>query len=275
MASGFAPSASSVAQAVSFLPAANDQKLVFSGAFAVSLIYVNYAYTGWNAATYITGEIDAPQQNLPIVLTLGTAVVLVLYLLLNFTFLYVAPIDAMKGKVEIGYIAAEYAFGPGGARIMGIILSALLISTVSAMTIAGPRVLQVIGQDFPVLRLLARTNKDGLPVVAIATQSLLAIAFILTSTFQSILVFSGFTLAVNTLFAVAGIFVLRRREPERRRPYKALLYPLTPLVYLLLTGWTLVYILVQRPAEALSGLGLIASGGIVYLISVKLGSLDA
>ena len=263
------------AQPVSFLPAANDQKLVFSGAFAVSLIYVNYAYTGWNAATYITGEIDAPQQNLPIVLTLGTAVVLVLYLLLNFTFLYVAPIDAMKGKVEIGYIAAEYAFGPGGARIMGIILSALLISTVSAMTIAGPRVLQVIGQDFPVLRLLARTNKDGLPVVAIATQSLLAIAFILTSTFQSILVFSGFTLAVNTLFAVAGIFVLRRREPERRRPYKALLYPLTPLVYLLLTGWTLVYILVQRPAEALSGLGLIASGGIVYLISVKLGSLDA
>lgn len=257
------------AQPVHFLPVAGDGNLIFSGAFAVSLIYVNYAYSGWNAATYITSELDRPQTVLPFVLIVGTVVVLVLYLLLNFTFLAVAPMSAMTGKVEIGYVAAQYAFGDSGAKIMGLILSALLVSTVSAMIIAGPRVLQVIGQDIPAFRFLSRTNDDGLPVVAIAAQSLLSIAFIVTGTFQSILIFSGFTLAVNSLFAVAGIFVLRYRQPDRPRPYKTFLYPLPPLVYLALTGWTLAYLMVQQPMEALSGIGLIALGGVFYYFARK------
>lgn len=261
----FAPKA----QPVNFLPAAGDGKLIFGGAFAVSLIYVNYAYTGWNAATYLTNELSEPQRYLPRVLIGGTVIVMVLYLLLNFTFLYVAPMDAMKGKVEIGYVAANYAFGSSGAKIMGTILAALLVSTVSAMIIAGPRVLQVIGQDFQILGFLARTNSDGLPVVAIAAQSLLTIAFIATSSFEAILVFSGFTLAINSLFAVAGIYVLRWRDPGRARPYKTWLYPITPMIYLLLTGWTLVYIIIREPAEALAGAGLIAFGGILYVVSKK------
>ena len=254
-------------QPVHFMPQANDDKLVFGGAFAVSLIYVNYAYTGWNAATYITNEIDSPQRTLPVVLTLGTAVVVALYLLINFTFLAVAPMSAMTGKLEIGYIAAQYAFGAYGAKIMALVLSALLVSTVSAMTIAGPRVLQVIGQDFRTLGFLSRTNNDGLPTMAIAVQSIVAMGFILTSTFEQVLVFSGFTLALSSLLAVAGIYVLRWRDPGRDRPYKTFGYPVTPMVYLLLTLWTLVYIVIQRPGEALSGVGLIAAGGVFYALS--------
>lgn len=257
-------------QPVNFLPVAHDGDLIFGGAFAVSLIYVNYAYSGWNAATYITSEVDRPQKTLPLALLAGTGVVMVLYLLLNFTFLYAAPMDAMSGTVEIGYVAAQYAFGGPGAKIMGLILSTLLISTVSAMIIAGPRVLQVIGEDFRILGFLARTNQDGLPVWAIATQSLLSIAFILSATFEQILVFSGFTMTVSSFLTVAGIYVLRWRDPGRERPYRAFLYPLTPLVYLLLTGWTLAYIIVDRPMEALAGLGLIALGGLFYVVSLKL-----
>lgn len=255
------------AQPVRFLPAPHDGDMIFSGAFAVALIYVNYAYTGWNAATYITSEIDSPKRTLPLVLVGGTALVMVLYLLINFTFLYVAPMHAMTGKLEVGYIAAQYAFGSHGAKIMAFILSCLLMSTVSAMIIAGPRVLQVIGEDFLPLRFLARTNNDGLPMVAIAAQSIVAIVFILTSTFEKILVFSGFTLAISSLFTVAGIYVLRWRDPGRDRPYKTPGYPLTPLVYLVLTLWTLAYIVVNQPAEALFGFGLIALGGIFYLLS--------
>lgn len=258
------------AQPVTFLPQPGDPELMIGGAFAVSLIFVNYAYTGWNSATYLTNELHEPQRNLPLILIGGTLIVLVLYLMLNFTFLYVAPMTAMTGKLEIGYIAAQYAFGSSGAKIMGVILAALLVSTVSAMIIAGPRVLQVIGEDFAAFRFLAGRNTDGIPVMAIAVQSLMTLVFILTATFESILVFSGFTLAVNTLFAVAGIYVLRWKEPERNRPYRTLFYPITPLIYLLITAWTLVYILIQRPQEGLLGLGLIALGGVFYFFSAKL-----
>jgi len=261
-----------VAQPVRFLPQPGDGVVMIGGAFAVSLIFVNYAYTGWNAATYLTNELHEPQRNLPLILTGGTLIVLALYVMINFTFLYVAPMEAMTGKVEIGYIAAEYAFGSSGAKIMGIILAALLISTVSAMIMAGPRVLQVIGEDFKAFRLFAMKNMDGIPVMAITVQSLMTLIFILTATFESILVFAGFTLAVNTLFAVAGIYVLRWREPLRKRPYKTLLYPITPLIYLLITTWTIVYILIQRPEEGLLGLGLIAVGGVFYFFSAKLNS---
>jgi APA family basic amino acid/polyamine antiporter len=254
-------------QAVRFLPASGDGALLTSGAFAVSLIYVSYAYTGWNAATYLSSELENPQRTLPIILLTGTLVVTLLYVALNFIFLYVAPMDAMVGQVEVGYIAAEAAFGDLGGRFTGLIMASLLISTVSAMTIAGPRVLQVVGEDFPALRLLARTNKSGLPATAIFVQSAATILFILSSTFESILVFAGFTLALNSFATVLGVFVLRRKQPDLPRPYKTFLYPLTPLIYLALTGWTLYFVMVNRPVEGLFGIGIIVIGLVLYFLS--------
>ena len=251
-------------QPVVFRPVPGDGALLTSGAFAVALIYVNYAYTGWNAATYLTGEIEAPQRNLPRALALGTILVALLYLLLNFSFLYAAPISAMQGKLEIGYVVAEHAFGSSGASFMGVVLAGLLISTVSAMTLAGPRVMQAIGQDFRAFRLLARTNRHGLPTTAIGAQSLLALTFIWTASFDSILVFAGFSLGLCTFLTVAGVFVLRRRRPDLPRPYRITAYPLPPLIYLGITGWTLFYILRERPHEAWMSLLLIAAGAAFY-----------
>ncbi|TDJ24773.1 MAG: amino acid permease [Gammaproteobacteria bacterium] len=262
-------------QSVNFLPARGDGALLTSSAFAVSLIYVNYAYTGWNAATYLTGELDRPQQNLSKVLILGTSIVLVCYVLLNFTFLYVAPMDAMVGKLEIGYITAKHVLGDSGAGVMGVLLAFLLVSTASAMILAGPRVLQVIGQDFPAFRFLARTNKHDVPHIAITMQSLLSVVFILSASFESILVFAGFTLGINTFFTVLGTFVLRRTQPELERPYRTPLYPLPPLIFLAFTGWTLGYILLQRPEEGLLGLGIILSGTLFYLGTVWSGKRRA
>ncbi|MEQ8486401.1 MAG: amino acid permease [Pseudomonadales bacterium] len=258
-------------QPVRFLPSAGDGALLASGAFAVSLIYVNYAYTGWNAATYLTSELEEPQRNLSRVLIAGTGVVMLLYLLLNFTFLHVAPMTAMVGRLEIGYVAAQHVFGATGASLMGVVLALLLVSTVSAMVMAGPRVLQVIGQDFPAFRLLARTNRHGVPAIAIALQSALALLFIVTASFESILVFAGFTLGLNTFFAVLGVFVLRWRRPDLPRPYRAALYPLPPLVYLGFTGWTLTYILLQRPQEGLWGLAIVVSGAACYALTLRAG----
>ena len=252
---------------VALLPAPGDAELVFGGAFAVSLIYVSYAYTGWNAATYLTGELENPGRTLPGVLAGGTLLVMVLYLALNHTFLRAAPMAELEGRLEVGHIAAMHIFGPLGADIMGVTLALLLVSTVSAMVLAGPRVLHVIGEDHHAFRWLAKRNAAGIPSVAILTQAALALLFIFSASFEAILVFSGFTLGLNSLLAVAGIFVLRRREPELNRPYRAWGYPVTPLVYLALTSWTLAYILIDRPTQGLIGLALIAAGLAFYRVA--------
>ncbi len=256
-------------QTLSITPQSEDVTVIFSGAFAVSLIYVNYAYTGWNAVTYVTGELEKPQQSLPVVLLLGTVTVMLLYLLLNYTFLASAPTEALRGELEIGVISATSAFGDHAGKLMGVILAVLLISTVSAMTMAGPRVLQMIGQDFRVFKVLSRENSRGIPSVAIIFQSVLAVTFTLSSTFESVLIFSSFVLAINTLFSVIGVFILRHKKLGIGGAYKTFGYPWVPLIYLSVTLWTLSYVLFSRPQEALVGLGLIAVGGIIYQLSMK------
>ena len=254
-------------QLISFAPGTDDLALLGSGEFAVALIYVSYAYTGWNAATYLSSELDNAQRNLPLILISGTLIVMALYIALNFVFLYTTPIQAMEGQLEVGFIAAEAAFGPTGGRFMGLILALLLISTVSAMTLAGPRVIQVIGEDFRALSIVGKTNKSGVPANAIFLQSTIALLFIFSSTFDSILVFSGFTLALNSFATVLGIFILRWRQPDLPRPYRTFLYPVPPLVYLALTGWTLWFVLMNRPLEGLFGLGIIGTGLVAYFFS--------
>ncbi|MBT8089107.1 MAG: amino acid permease [Gammaproteobacteria bacterium] len=254
-------------QPIRFLPSGGDGALLTSSAFAISLIYVSYAYTGWNAATYLSSELENPQRTLPGILLTGTLIVTVLYVALNFTFLYSAPVDAMRGEIEVGFIAAQFVFGDLGGRFTGLVLASLLISTVSAMTIAGPRVLQVIGEDFSALRFLSYKNEDGIPSRAIYVQSALAIVFILSSSFESVLVFAGFTLALNSFATVISVFVLRYRQPDLPRPYRTFLFPIPPIIYLALTGWTLWFVLMNRPVEGLFGIGIIGSGLLVYFFS--------
>ena len=257
-------------QPVSFAPQPGDGAALLSPAFAVSLIYVSYAYTGWNAATYVSGELAEPQRSLPGVLVVGTLTVAVLYLLLHVVFLRAAPMDAMRGEVEIGYIAARGIFGDGGGRIAGGMLALLLISSVSAMTLAGPRALQAIGQDFGAFRWLGRANADGVPRNAVLFQSAIAAAFVLTSTFEAIIVFAGSLLAFNSLLAVLGLFVLRRKQ-GLAAPFRVPLYPVVPGIYLAVTAFTLVYVVWSSPLTALGGAALISVGGLFYILTRRFG----
>lgn len=258
---------------VDWLPAAGDLGVVGTGAFAVALIYVNYAYTGWNAATYVLDELEDPGTLLVRVLLSGTAVVMVLYLALNAAFLYAAPMDAMAGKIEIGVIAARYAFGDIGASLMGATLGVLLISTVSAMTLAGPRVLQVVGQDHSVLAVFARTTGDGLPMNAILFQSTLAVLLVVSGTFQSVLLFASFTLALNTVMTVMGVFVRRARgvPSSFQMPW----FPLAPVWFLGVMLWTLFYVFLEQPLEAVAAIGFVASGALIYFVSRDRSSLPS
>lgn len=254
-------------QPVSLLPKAGDTAALTSSAFAVSLIYVSYAYTGWNVATYLTDELEHPQRSLPRVLFIGAFGVMLLYILLNAVFLLTTPMEKMVGEVEVGVIAARHVFGEAGAVLTGGVLGILLVSTVSAMTIAGPRVLQVVGQDIRAFRFLAKSNEDGVPTTAVLVQSSLALIFVATATFDQVLIFAGFTLALNSLFAVLGLFVLRIRQPDLARPFKVPFFPILPLIFLGLTVWTLVYVAIERPQEVAVSLGLILSGLALYVLT--------
>ena len=257
---------------VSFLPETGDGAVIASGAFAVSLIYVSYAYAGWNAATYITGEIENAEKNLPRILALGAGTVALLYVALNAVFMLAAPAEALAGKVDIGFIAAQAIFGPGAADVVGLVMASLLVSTVSAMTIAGPRVLQAIGEDFPAFKRLAGVNRDAIPARAIQAQAAITILLIVTSSFESILVFAGFLTALNSFFTVLGLIVLRLRRPALARPFRTPFYPATPLVYLALTGWTLVYAATSRPVETAFAAALILAGLCAYVLTRRFAS---
>lgn len=253
-------------QPVDFTPSLTELGNTNAGAFAVSLIYVGYAYTGWNAATYLIGELEEPQKKLPHILIVGTATVTLLYLLLNAVFLLAAPIDALKGVEEIGRVAAVYSFGDVGGQFSGYIFAALLISTVSAMTVAGPRVLQVIGEDIPTFRALSKTNKDGIPFRAVWVQSAIALIFISVATFEQVLVFAGFTLSLVSFATVLGAVWLRVTKPEIDRPFRMPFFPLPAFGFTAIIGWTIYYTAQARPAETVFAGILIGIGAIIYAV---------
>lgn len=262
-------------QPVSFLPVAPAWRELLSPAFAVSLVYVSYAYSGWNAAVYLAGEVDRPQRNLPRILLIGTAAVLLLYVGLNFVFLYSTPLSKLEGQVEVGFVAATQLFGPAVGRLMGGVVAVLLVSTVSSMIFAGPRIIQVMGEDLPALRWLARKSPADIPVRALLFQTALTLLFILTSTFEEVLLYAGFILSLFTFLSVLGLFVLRRQQPHLPRPYRTWGYPVTPLLFLALNAWTLWFIVHDKPTETLYGLATLAVGLVVYRLSRRPATLQS
>ena len=257
-------------QPLRFAPDAAGWRALLSPAFAVSLVYVSYAYSGWNAAVYLTGEIENPRRNLSRILLAGTAVVLLLYVGLNYVFLRSTPLAGLKGQLEVGFVAATSLFGPLGGRVMGGVIAGLLVSTISSMVFAGPRIVQTMGEDIPALRFLAPKSRAGIPVRALALQTVITLAFILKPSFQGVLVYAGFVLNLFTFLTVLGLFVLRWRQPDLPRPYRAWGYPFTPLLFLGLSGWTLAFILREKPLESLYGLATLAVGGLVYFLTTRL-----
>ncbi len=242
---------------------------IFSKGFAISLIYVTYAYSGWNAASYITGEMKNAQRNLPRALFVGTLVVMVIYTLLNYVFLYSVPIPELKGVLEVGYLSANKIFGAQVGQFMSLIIALLLISTISAMILAGPRVMKSMGTDIKGLKFFAISNKNNVPYVAIIFQSVIAVALVLTSSFQSLITYVGFTLNLFTFLTVLGIFILRYKHKHLVTSYKTFLYPVTPLLFLSIILFILTYIMLEKPVESLYGLGTVVLGLIFYFITNK------
>ncbi|MEX0617639.1 MAG: amino acid permease [Pseudohongiellaceae bacterium] len=237
-------------------------------AFSVSLIFVMFCYTGWNAAAYIAGEMEHPQRNLPIALLSGTAIVTLLYLGLNAVFFYGADVHEMSGVVEVGLVSARQLFGQVGVSLTLVLLVVSLFASASAMTIAGPRVYYALGRDHHLLSFLSKTRAgSSIPVNALVLQGMVITIIILSARIDQILQYAGFTLALFSSLAVASVIVLRIRLPDAPRPFRVFAYPYTPILFLTISGWVMVWNLFgEYWLESLLALATVVCGGLLFYI---------
>ena len=257
------------AQPVSFLPGKPDAGLVFGAPFAISLVYVMYSYSGWNASTYIAGEVRDPGRTIPLSLLLGTLGVTVLYVALNAVFIYSTPARELSGQLEVGLIAGKHIFGDLGGRIMGGLICIGLISSISSMTWIGPRVGMTMGEDLALLHFLSLKTRKGTPVVAVLFQGAVVSVLLGTASFQKINTFIQFSLTLCSFLTVLGVIVLRFTQPALARPYKTWGYPLTPLIFLGIAFFMMLQIVRFKPVESFAGLGTMLLGLLVYFASPK------
>jgi APA family basic amino acid/polyamine antiporter len=256
-------------QPVSFAPHAVDFSYIVSAPFAISLVFVMYSFSGWNAATYIIGEVRMPERNVPRAMLFGTLIVLVLYVALNAVFLHTAPIDKLAGQLDVARISGTHIFGELGGRIVGAMICFGLISSISAMMWIGPRVTMTMGEDIPALRIFARRSSNGAPAFAILFQLAVASLMLLTRSFEAVLEFIQFALLFCSFFAVLGVIKLRITHPELPRPYRAWGYPITPLVFLLVTGFMMYYLLTTEPLRSVLSIAIMISGLLIYAVFRK------
>jgi len=256
-------------QPISFAPASGDLSQIFGAAFGISLVFVMFSYSGWNAATYIASEVDDPARTLPKALMFGTLIVLVLYVLLNAVFLYTTPIAKLAGQLEVGLVAGQAIFGEQGGKLAAALICIGLVSSISAMMWIGPRVTMVMGEDFPLLRLFSRKSASGVPHTAILFQCAMVHVLVLTQSFEAILDFIQVSLLACSFMVVAGVIVLRFTQPDLPRPYRTWGYPLTPAIFLAVTAFMMYYLFAERPGHALAGFGWMLLGLALYAVSAR------
>jgi len=237
--------------------------------FAISLFWVMFGYSGWNAATYVAEELREPHRTLPRALILGTITVAVLYLALNVVFIYATPMETMKGVVAVGALAASELFGPRAAGVFSALMALAIVSTVNAMITIGPRVYYAMAKDGAFVNVAARVNRRSrVPVIAVLCQG--ACAMLMTfSSFPQLVTYIGFSLTFFTVLAVSSLFVFRRRPGWHRLPAVSFAFPLVPASYLLVGAWMIYFGFTLRPAISAAAVVTLITGAGVYYLTVR------
>jgi len=240
------------------------------GDAATQLFYVMFAYSGWNAASYLAGEVKNPGKILPRSLLLGAALVTVLYLALNLVFAYAVPLAdvTFDNATQVPTLAVENLFGPGASSVFSVLLGLTFLATVSAFILTGPRVYYAMARDglFPAVagRISA---KGGVPACAMIAQSACAIIILFAmKNFRDLYQYAAVGLSVFALLFIAAVYVLRWRRPEMERPFRVPGYPVVPAIFMIVIGFMTVFAFKQWPKPSLFSLGSILLGIPVYYI---------
>lgn len=233
--------------------------------FAISLIFISFAYSGWNAAAYMGSEIKNPARNLPLALLTGTFFVTVLYLLLNTIYIYALPADQMSGVLDVGAKSATSLFGSYIGKCFSGAIIICLLSAMSAMIMSGPRVYYAMSRDGVFFGLFSRVHeKSKTPAFSIFLQAAIAIIMILTLSFDKLLIYIGFTLAIFSMLTVFGLIILRLKHKTPLSTYHTFGYPVTPIIFITGNLWIACFSIYSRPIASLCGLITIGLGVFVF-----------
>ncbi len=233
----------------------------------LALMWIMFAYSGWNASGYIGSEIKSPRRNLPLSLVIGTGVVLVLYFALNVLYVFAVPPSLLEGEIAVGGLAAFHLFGPTAERAISLLIAFALLSAISSLIIIGPRVYYAMARDGRFFKAVARVHPvHRVPSTAIVLQCIIAGVMVLSGTFEQILTYMGFCLGIFPILAVLGVFRLPRREGQASRTllaaFAAPLFATVSLAILILAFF-------ERPVESSVALATVGVGIPLYLLFTR------
>lgn len=256
------------------LGAGDGFALNFSGlkTLGLALMWIMFAYSGWNASAYVGSEVRAPRKDLPLSLVLGTGIVMVLYLALNLFYIYSAGPAEMAGVISVGGLAAGKLFGGAAETVISVLIAFALFSSLSAFVIIGPRVYYAMARDGVFFRSVGRVDpRRGVPTRSICLQGAIAVVMVLFGTFDQLLTYMGFSLGLFPILAVVGVFKLRRSGPGA---VKLPGFPVAPAVYILFGAAILFLSFLERPVESSVAVGTVLVGVPVYFIFKRVNFRD-
>ena len=230
-----------------FAPSSRSGELIGSAAFAGSLVWVMYAYSGWNASTYIVEQLERPRRDLIFSVLWGTVIVTVLYVLLNMAFMHVVPMEELAGRMDPGNILVTAVFAEGSTRMFSLLFGVTLLAGMNSMFIAGPRVAQQIGKDHATLQMLGRENRRDVPVNAVVFIGAVTLTLFLALPFETIVQYTGVTLSMFSVLTVLGVFLIRWRGDGHEKTIPTWGYPVTPVLFIGISLWMIWYFVSQNP----------------------------
>ena len=234
-------------------------------ALGAALLPIFFTYAGWNAPTYVAGEVSRPGRTLPRALALGTAAIAALYLALNLLYVYAFPLPRLQHVLSVGEAAAGALIGPRAAGGFAALVTLITLGTLNVTILAAARIPYALGRDGAFVPALGALDpRTGTPARALALQAAWAGALILTGTFEFLLTFATVMMILVSGLTVAAVFVLRARAPRLVRPYRVWGYPVVPALYLGACAGMAASAIAERPAASLAALGVLAAGVPVF-----------
>jgi basic amino acid/polyamine antiporter, APA family len=238
----------------------------FTRLFSAPMIAVIFTFSGWFASAYIGSEIRNPERNLPLSLFIGTLLVALIYTLINFIYLYSTPLNAMKNVVDVARLSTANLFNPSVAGLISLPIILAIASTINATILTGARIYYAMAEDGIIWNRLRELHPTyNTPYISIAIQAVISCMMALLGTFNELLSCVVFVMLLSSIAGGTALFVLRRRTPEARRPYRTWGYPIVPLLFVVSYIWIAVQICAAKPATSLLGVIITLSGLPFYI----------
>jgi APA family basic amino acid/polyamine antiporter len=236
------------------------------GPLAIAMVAVLWSYDGWVEITYVAGEVKDPQRILPRSLFISTALVILLYILVNLSYMYLVPIGEIAHSSLVASEGATRIFGTTGASIISIVVIISTFGTNNGFIFASPRIYYAMAKEGLFFQWLAHVNpRFSTPIPSLIVQCILACLLIITGTFEQLTTYVIFASFLFYAMSAGGVLILRKRNPGIPRPYRTWGYPFTPILFILFSVYLVISSIMENPVDSLVGAGIIAVGIPAYL----------